>query len=253
MLISHKHEFIVGLPTKCGTNSMRNMAINYNKRGTHWDELYEIKELRHRMDIPVEYEHYTRAIVVRNPFARVVSMYEYLRRHSWEWKNKDILEAESRLGRRKAWTWFLNMLVDEQVIAAEKDAIGDGYWRRKVHGRRPYIWTDTMSQLMRFMGGSEPGVEFPWEQAPVTQLRLEHLNRDWSLFTRSLGWQDAPMPKRNNATRGEDKLHSDGVSEYFATEHNRHLGLLFVGEDRDVLPYGAELGAMGDGCVPGRL
>lgn len=233
MLISHEHKFIVGLPTKCGTNSMRNMALTY-MRTAGTEELQEVRELRHRLAVPEGCEGYQRAMVIRNPFSRVTSMYEYLRRNTWEWKYKELMEAEVRLGRRRGWTFFLNMLIDEQAAAAEKDTTGDGYWRRKVHGRRPYIWTDTLSAQARFLGAQEPGVSFPWPQADVRLLKLESLANDWDDFARSCDWFTAPVPKKANVTRGE-KLH-DKWNGYFATDQNRHLGFMFVGEDVS-LPY----------------
>lgn len=234
MLVSHEFEFIVGMPTKCGTNSMRNMA-NKHAQGSarKHDELHEIKELRHRMDVPNGCEHYSRAMIIRNPFSRIVSMYEYLRRHNWEWKYKDIIAAEERLGRRKAWTWFLNMLIDEQVEAAEKP-----YDRRKVHGKRPYIWTDTLLQQSRFLGGSEPNVVFDWHEAPVTFIRLESLAADWHEFLKLHGVGselcDMWVPKKANATKG-GQLHP-GWRDYFVSERDRNLAFMFVGEDVE-LPY----------------
>lgn len=242
MLVSHEYKFIVGLPTKCGTNSMRNMAIAHARGSSRKkDELHEIKELRHRMDVPEGCEDYARAIIIRNPFSRIVSMYEYLRRNTWEWKYKDIMEWEDKWGRRRAFTQFLHMLIDEQVLAAEKT-----YGARKVHGKRPFIWTDTMSQLARFLGAQEAGVEFMWPEAEVRLLRLEDLASEWHGFLKEQGVPselcDMWVPKKANATRG-GQLHPTW-RDYFKAPENRRLAFLFVGEDVD-LPYVGGVGSAG--------
>lgn len=234
MLISHEFKFIVGLPTKCGTNSMRNMALKHERHSKEsWRQLHERPELRHRLDVPADCEDYNRAMIIRNPFSRIVSMYEYLRRHKWEWKYKDIMDAESRLGRRRAWTWFLNMLIDEQASAAEKP-----YQKRCDHGRRPFIWTDTLSQMCDFLGGSEPGQDFAWPQADVQLLRLESLGADWHAFLKGCGVGselcDMWVPKKANATKGGQLF--PGWRDYFQSSQNCHLGFMFVGEDLN-LPY----------------
>lgn len=225
MLLSHEYQFIVGLPTKCGTNSMRNMGIKSNRSGRA-HELHEIRELRHRMDVPEGCGSYTRAIVIRNPFSRLVSMYEYLRRHSWEWKYSWIMEQERKHGRELAWNHFLHMMIDEQLEAAEKP-----YWARKVHGKRPFIWTDTLTELRAFLGGYDERAlaDKRWPVAEVQVLRLEALAADWAAFTEHVGWRNAPVPARNNATKDEDKLFPAWRDYY--SKPNLRLARMIVGAD----------------------
>jgi hypothetical protein len=234
MLVSHEYKFIVALPTKCGTNSMRNMGLKH-ARDVSAAELQELPILRHRMDVPEGCEDYKRAMVVRNPMSRLVSMYEYLRRHSWEWRYPDLIQWEHSLGRAGAWTKFLEMLLEEQQLAALKP-----YGKRKIHGRRPYIWTDRMVELARFLGGTETGQSFPWPAAEVEFLRLEDLAADWWRFAAGCGWGHVaglPMPKKANATRDEDKLWPDW-KRYYTRSRNMELGREIVGLDMVFMPQG---------------
>jgi hypothetical protein len=228
MLVSDKYGFVIAMPTKTGTNSVRAIVEKWKRAGGSprvLDLLTGEKATRHRIAPPPGKEDYTRYMLVRNPQARLVSMYEYLRRKEWEWSAKDLLHREAHYGREDAWLQLL------RIINAVRAA--DGYedpGRRAAHGKRPYMWTDTLSEMLDYMGGVDiDGSKLPWHTwDDAKPLMLEDLESEWGdLLVREGvdedGLYDLAVSHRN-ATPGEDKLFSgtaaywevDGASSLFA-------------------------------------
>lgn len=203
MLVSDKYEFIVAMPTKTGTNSLRAVVEKWRRSGGSGhvlDLLTGEKRTRHRVAPPTGKEHYRRVILWRPEESRLPSMYEYLRRKDWEWAYAFIQHEEGVRGREAAWVEFLRM------IAATREA--DGYFNgglRGPHGSRPYMWTDTMAECEAYLRGSDlDGSILPWDLDDVDRIRTDHFTEDWHALLSSVGVEgeddalwDVPVTQRN--------------------------------------------------------
>lgn len=260
MLISDEHMFLVALPTKCGTNSMRNMAAAWERDGGNPLVLREIPALRHRMDVPAGCEDYRRAIIVRNPYDRLVSAFQYLLHHANEWKTSELnhrLEAEFDGDDRKLFAWWLRDLREERERANAKRARLDrtSALLAASHGRRPYIWTDRLSELSLHFGGydiTQP-VSFPkdrvvrrahgmWSVQTVHFLKLENLHRDWHRFLRTAGVRGGidglDVPHHNRASVRSSVYGVGGsYTSWYKNKGIRSLANELVGQDPELYGY----------------
>lgn len=251
MLISKKYRFIIACPTKTGTNTMRAIVEKFKRGGGSPNVLTLLTgeaSTRHRIAPPPGLDDYTRFMMVREPQARLVSMYEYLRRKDWEWKAKDIIQAEKGGGREAGWLRMLGLIAEHRAL--------DGYYAggmRKAHGGRPYMWTDRQSEMLRFLYGTDmDGSHLPWYHNRAWDMtkaiQLEMLPSYWGNILRSFGVQeqelyDIVIPHRNSTDKGS-KLFST-TAEYMAVPGASSLAKYCLGDDAEEIGY--INGRFGDG------
>lgn len=233
MIVSDKYQFVIACPTKTGTNTLRAVVQKWKRQGGSanvLDLLTNEQSTRHRIAPPPGKEDYTRYIMVRDPAARLVSMYEYLRRKEWEWCAKVILDTEFSQGREAAWLYMLDMII---AVRNSEGYFDDG--RRKWHGIRPYMWTDRLSEMEEYLAGYEPvGNHLAWHDSSVTALQLEDLDAAWAdvLVGHDVeeDWLwDVTFPHRN-ASPVEGRLF-DTVSQYLAVHGASSKVMEIVGPD----------------------
>lgn len=227
MLISHKHEFIVAMPTKCGTNSLRNMALKWVRDGGDPDVLMEHPKLRHRMDVPEGCEEYQRYIVVRNPFHRMVSSFQWLLDHKNQWRhdelNKVLVEQYDGDRQRMFRRWWLT-----ELLGAKSEL--SGVQRPVTHGIAPFTWVDSLTELKSYLAGfdvwSQQGVS--WPAGLVRVLRLENLSADWARLVSRQGAAELVGVGVPHHNRSRDE---SGVGQWFASGHAARVAHELVGED----------------------
>jgi hypothetical protein len=161
VLVSDEHQFIIATPTKTGTTSLVAMTQHYLRHGGNPDVLRPVRGepmTKHRMAPPPGCGLYTRIMITRNPRARLVSMYEWLRRKPRdEAIGRAILRAEAGGDRRAGWLEMLDIFGREQSRV--------DYWAlrpRKWGGARPYMWVDSTDTLRKVMRGRLHGQDAPW-------------------------------------------------------------------------------------------
>jgi hypothetical protein len=238
MFVSDKYEFVVAMPTKTGTNSLRAVVDRLKREGVPSSVATLLSgeaQTRHRIAPPPGKEHYDRYMLVRHPVDRLISMYEYLRRKDWEWMAQHILSCEERNGREAAWVYLL------EAMLLYRDT--DGYFNgdRKAHGIRPYMWTDTLSEMRDFMS-SHSG---PYTPSDVGVIRLEDVESDWDQVMVAMGVEEDDMymvqsgvPKRNSTPDGL-RLFSTRA-EYLAVDGASDLVSAILAGDRWDFGYDLE-------------
>lgn len=91
MIIDHDNKTVIGTPSKCGTMTVKHMVLALNKkepeRNVEW-----VRTGVHRCDCPPEAEGYTRLMMVRDPWVRLVSMWSFIAKPGsiGEWRHKEI-------------------------------------------------------------------------------------------------------------------------------------------------------------------
>lgn len=168
MIVSDRHKFLIATPTKTGAQSLRAMAETWVRRGGDPSQLRQHWPLEHRMSIPEGSEDYARWIVVRDPYRRLVSMYNYLRRPGYyqQWEH----EAAAARTFTDWLAWY----------AEQRDRYDTAEWpeKRITSGRIPYMWTDTYRTLHSIIAGRVPEAEARWGARPCGRLILERLAHD---------------------------------------------------------------------------
>lgn len=244
MLVSDKYKFIIACPTKTGTNSMRAIVEKHRRAGGSADVLDLLTgeaTTRHRIAPPPGKEKYTRFMMVREPRARLVSMYEYLRRKDWEWSSKLITQAEQMEGRREVgWLRMLGIIAEGR---AEPDYFDGGL--RGAHGSRPWMWTDRQSEMLRFLYGRDmDGERLPWYHGRAWDMtkaiQLELLASHWGHLLRSFDVEEdhlytVAIPHRNSTDKGSKLFES--VDQYLSVPGASSLVDYILGDDAEELGY----------------
>jgi len=85
MIINDEAGWILTSPSKCGTESIMSMVKKANVPYMY----YQMP--KHARVVPDEFRDYTRYMVVRNPYDRMWSAYQWLRRRKW-WRHDEIVQ-----------------------------------------------------------------------------------------------------------------------------------------------------------------
>lgn len=219
MLISDKYEFIIATPVKTGTTSLQSLAMSWLRRDGDPHVLRLMsghggETTKHRMCPPHGLEHYTRYMTVRNPFTRVPSMYEWMRK----WPHPSVLhntihDAESTGDRVSGWVAFVNRL--ESLRSA--DSYREGGQRRQ-GANQPFMWTDTqIEHLCYLMGMDADGSTLPWfRESDVVTLSTEDLSNEWQMLLRMHGVEERDLASLEmpHANRSKSRLF-DTADEYW--------------------------------------
>lgn len=76
-------DYVIASPTKTGTKSLVTLARSRPELGLRY------VPNGHRMHAPAGCAHFTRHLIVRNPYARLASIYDYLRRRVGDWGHRE--------------------------------------------------------------------------------------------------------------------------------------------------------------------
>lgn len=203
--------FVIATPTKCGTTTLEEMARRHGggrvSRGGVEVPSFAIytgehPRRQHRMALPVDDEWLDaeRYIMVRNPFARYVSMYEYLKApHNYSKFGAREVQGRTWGGlARGKWSAHAHkepMTFEQFLFFIEKSRewYGSGRWIKRRGDlfrpfayRSPWVWLDSLEDsyaLLRAQpGGGETKVlwlEKFWEEMAV-------LKENWGLSTLSV-------------------------------------------------------------------
>lgn len=205
MIVSETHRFVIATPVKTATKSIESAA----RRGG----LRQVKPLEHRMGVPKEYEDYDRFIMVRNPWARLPSVYEWLRR--------DGNKSQWPRGHQAATEPFGAFL--RFYAVARGLALRDRSDKRLVNGRAPHMWVDSYGTLESLVAGRlmtpAPGRS---RTASCTPLRVEDMTSGLTVN----GYAFPPVPRNNVTTQ---RVHTDW-RDYW-TEDLIELGWKLCGDD----------------------
>lgn len=132
----------------------------------------------HRMDVPAEYASWPRALVVRNPYRRTESIYDYLTLSSN--KQQSLHHVLAPLSFRDYVLWYAE--ARESMLPADR--------REATTYRGPHIWLLSLSEYADLLGSDS------------SVIRLERLAND-------LGLPAAEVPRRNRRRRHVDYTWDD--------------------------------------------
>lgn len=202
--------FVIATPTKCGTTTLEEMARRHRggRAGTPRDTFrimdWEKPRRQHRMVPPAGWHRADRYMMVRNPYTRYVSMYEYLKAPA------NYSKFGAREVQRDAWRgWgfgrkglhghplgfedFLGWLVEaREVFSAPRWQKRRGYLSDARAYRSPWVWLDGLDESLRLFGGI----------SRVHLLRMEDL---WREMARLKAWyrlEDLSVRPSIHANRG---------------------------------------------------
>ena len=272
MIVSHDGEFLIGTPTKCGTHTLEAVAKRAERRGLGSQLCIagpiapDTSRRQHHMYVPAEWAQYRRLLLVRNPYDRAVSLYEWLRDPAWytQWGAKYVQRGEHpnaepgdprpAMNFNQFANWFRNT---KQInIATEGRALSKGHVMRNLQGtadyRSPWIFTDSLANSYAHLFDI---ISFGPGLVAEDFIRIEHVHEDLaSLFAT----QEVPVlidlldtPLHNNKTKGRDgrpwrdyyfskRGNPRGavpiINDMWARRDCEMLGLAGLGEDYSFIP-----------------
>lgn len=235
MIISEATKTLIATPTKCGTTTLEAVARRSEREGDgavlrvlDEPDPNDTRRRQHRMCPPPGKEDWTRLLLVRNPYDRLTSIYEYLRAPAnysqWgarrvqgrEWPGERGALSHPPMSFRK----FLFWLELEHATLAEdfRD------WGASRSYRSPWVWTDTLKDSWRFW--SRDG------DVEVGLLRLENL---WEDLAAWLGEGVVNM-KPLHSNRSTGRKHADW-KDYYKRDEVVSADLLDCAEACDLFGY----------------
>lgn len=137
MIIDHDEHIVICTPTKCGKTSLEAMA----RAAVHADMSRNLEVVRpgqHRLDVPKQAEGYTRMMMVRDPWARLVSTWSFLSNPGSKG------EQNAALIRQMSFTEFVYWW-----LAQRKEALHNRPWVKytpKELWSAPARWLMTLSE-----------------------------------------------------------------------------------------------------------
>lgn len=204
--------FLIATPTKCGTTTLEEMCRRHRggRAGVPVDTFrimdWESPRRQHRMSPPLGWDDAERYLMVRNPFERYMSMYEYLKApHNYskfgakeiqrsEWRGW-LMGREGVRGRPMDFEQFLWWLADARA------EYGSGRWIKRRGSvfeprafRSPWVWLDSLTdslEALRMQGGG----------GEVTVLRLENFWQEMSWLVETWGLRDVSTRASIRANR----------------------------------------------------
>jgi hypothetical protein len=193
--------FVIATPTKCGTTTLEEMCRRHRGgraqpglpsfRIMDWEQ----PRRQHRMALPrndalvardangkvLDWGDADRYLMVRNPYKRYMSMFEYLRApHNYSKFGAREIQGREWRGRSRAGDWSDGPPMDfEQFlkfIAASRVLYGQGRWLKRrgyiadpFAYRSPWVWLDSLTDSQRYLM-VQPG---------DSVVRLLHLEQFW--------------------------------------------------------------------------
>lgn len=200
--VTDKGAFIIGTPTKCATTTIESLARRHQRnsdgavdfRLMDWDS----PRRQHRMALPppcdwfADWSRARRYLLVRNPYRRYMSVYEYLRApHNYsQWGARAVQGrewpglAENAWGDDDPMTFgeFLEFIVNTRTELARRGAVKRGDTTDGRAYRSPWVWTDSLADSLHLLA-AQPGKG----GRSVKFIRLENLEEDLGALARRFG------------------------------------------------------------------
>lgn len=153
MIVSDEWKFVIATPTKSGNWSMRATAEAFVKRGGDPRVLRQYtsgaKDWQHQLAVPPGMEDYDRWIMVRDPSARLVSIFEWLRRRPSEWGH-----------------WFaVGDFADfVRIYQRQRAAVeAEGFHAKRLQGgTAPYKWAESYATMRAVLAGEVDPAARAW-------------------------------------------------------------------------------------------
>lgn len=196
--------FIIGTPTKCATTTIEGVAKRHMRNSKHpeWFRIMDWEQPRrqHRMALPPgeEWQAADRYLLVRNPYRRYMSVYEYLRAYAnySQWGARWVQGREWPGLTAGPWSRqnpmnfgeFLLWLAHERRNTPERPPLDSG-----AAYRSPWVWTDSLDMSQRFLREQPGGGRV---------VRLIHLESLWDDLAALLGRYNIPSGGRHGVDLG---------------------------------------------------
>lgn len=208
MIVSHTGKWFIATPTKTGTHSLE--AIASRPDNHRWMELAgaasgDSRRRMHRMAPDPGWTGYRGHLLVRNPWSRWVSVFEYLRAPKFyaQWGAKtvqgstwggshdpDVLRA---LGPPLTFEAFLSWLLHERAENYTKPALARRGSPRDSHAyRSPWIWLDSQVTSLALLNIAYGG--------RADLLHLENLATEFPALVGDVAGLDLHVDQLNRTT-----------------------------------------------------
>lgn len=210
MIVSHTGKWFIATPTKTGTHSLEAIASRPENR-----DVMELagappgdnRRRMHRMAPDPSWSGYRGHLLVRNPWSRWVSVYEYLRAPKFyaQWGAREIQgntwggskdpEVLRALGSPMSFEDFLYWLLHQRAENYTSTSLHRRGFPSDSHAyRSPWIWLDSLAISRRLLDANLNGV------GPSRLLRLEHLEEDLLELVGDVAGLDLHVDQLNRTT-----------------------------------------------------
>ena len=188
MIVSHPGKWFIATPTKTGTHSLEaiaNRPDNADLMEVAGQSPGDNRRRMHRMAPDPTWGGYRGYLLVRNPWSRWVSVYEYLRApkfyaqwgakavqgNTWGGSNDpDVLRS---LGPPMSFERFLSWILHQRAEHYTTTSLHRRGFPSDSHAyRSPWIWLDSLTVSRRLLDANLNGV------GPSGLLHLEHLEEE---------------------------------------------------------------------------
>jgi hypothetical protein len=197
VIVDHEAKIIIATPTKCGTKSCESIARTLGRK----DRMVEVvRPGIHRLDVPYGAAGYTRYMMVRNPWARLLSTWSFLGNPISKSEYEPLRAAAADLPFAK---WL-------GVWTRERAAYGDS-WRTETAKRlwsAPARWVMTLGECAQV-----------WE--PKGFIRVENMEQDLL----EVAQVDYGIARRVNHS---DKVRLGPWTSYYTEAMWKRVGDLFA-------------------------
>ena len=204
--VTDKGAFIIGTPTKCATTTIEALARRHvrNNDGAVDFRLmdWDAPRRQHRMALPppcdwvADWRAARRYLLVRNPYRRYMSVYEYLRapQNYSQWGARAVQGrewpglAENAWGDDDPMTFgeFLLWIADTRRELERRGAVKRGELTEGRAYRSPWVWTDSLADSLAHLT-AQPAAVGAKKKSSVSLIRLENLEEDLGRLARKFG------------------------------------------------------------------
>jgi hypothetical protein len=180
MRLSHKHKFVFISIPKTGSTSARSMLEDYSditdkeimERNSPYDHHMVADDLKKYFDTNEwNWDDYFKFTVVRNPWAREVSLYEYMRNYKHEWEK----------GNRISKQYYYECCETLKKHPTFKDYITGQVAYRGVNYVYERYYTDKDgNDLLDFIGRCEDmseNIDFVCDKLQIPKIDVEYKNK----------------------------------------------------------------------------